>query len=68
MADRKPVDWWGNIRKKFPDKTDDEIRQYFGEVAKRRKIRGTGGFYNNPDLARTAQQKSVESRLKNKEG
>jgi len=65
MPDKKQ--WWTTIREKFPNKTDDEIRQYFAEIAKRRKIRGTGGFYNNPELARTAQQRSVESRLSKKE-
>jgi hypothetical protein len=46
--------------------TDEEITNFFKESAKKRKIRGTGGFYKNPSLAKSAQSKSVESRLKNK--
>lgn len=64
MPDR--TEWWDNIRKKHPNKTDKEIKAMFAEWAKQRKVRGTGGFYRNPALAKQAQQKSVEARLKNK--
>jgi hypothetical protein len=52
---------------KYQGWTDKEIDNFFIESAKKREIRGTGGFYNNPALAKSAQAKSVESRLRKKE-
>jgi hypothetical protein len=52
---------------KYNGWTDEEIDNFFKESGKKRKIRGTGGFYRNPALAKSAQSKSVESRLKKKE-
>ena len=59
-------EWWERERKKHPNKTDDEIRAIFAEHAKRRKIRGTGGFYGNAEKAAEAGKKGLESRWKKK--
>lgn len=54
--------WWERQREKYPDKSDEEIRQIFKDFGSKSYKAGRGGFYNNPDLARKAGEKGRQAR------
>ena len=63
----KQEKWWKSQRIKYPDKTDEEIREIYRQAGKKGKgIKRKSGFYKNSELAREMGSRGGKSRWKNR--